>query len=773
MSLVEGEERATIPSMSWSSVVGDDRTNPSSDDDVNDVAETPERPSPTTTSTAASVSFQMPSLTDSETTEPAPEPEPAAPPPPPISFTMGAATSTDATAEPAPPEPEPVSLSIPSVSIATDADVTTPTNTAASTAPVVAPTPTPTPSVDPSPAPPEPSGTANTVSTTTSAPTPPAPAAGSTPPDAPPSPAPAPAETQLRDATPVAAPTPSVEREPTELPEIVEATPPESVTRAVAAVHAETPAPVEPAPTPATAASTGAQVVAPPTPPPTPTPTPTPAAPAAAPAPVVAQPPPVAVASLPRTSPTPAVPVAAAPSSDGSSLVRSGAKKDRSTGLARIGFFLLFVAAVVSAGVIFGRPYLFPPEWQDNALPYAEAIEAARGTEFAEPVLLTAQDNPTHRDLVTAQLIGDAQAEMPIWRALGLAGADATDDAALRDLTSGQAPVLYSTSDGQVYYDQSFTQAHRDQLITTAMATAALDQELAFSTDAAERPLDANALTDAHVRQQSMAIGVQATATPITMPEPDVAALAFLPPVLDYRLTAPVVLSDVLAPVNDLGPNPLDGIGVAGPTSGRDTSLVLLSAPSTLESDVAQGDAVAMDRGFWFLVFASHLDAGTAYDLSNSIEQAGLHVVQSVDGRTCAVANFATANAAEDERLAAALTTWSQVVAPELGASVVAQPAAVQLRTCDPGTSFTSNARFGVGRELIGFRATEVAVVAAMNTDGADQATVERALDQIATTPAVQNLVSLPAGTPPSEVAGTARNAATEVLAALAAPAEG
>lgn len=744
MSLVEGEERATIPSMSWSSVVGDDRTNPSSDDDANEAAAPPDDASPGTGSTASSVSFQIPSLTDPGHTEPEPEPEPEAPPPPPISFTMGAATSTDAAAERPSPQPEPVSLSIPSVSITADTGATT-------SSPSVAPTPAPATTSDAA-------DTTTPVSTTTSAPTP-----ATQPAATPAPPTPAPAETQPHAATP-AAPTPSVEREPVELPEIVEATPPESVTRAVAAVHAASPAPTQPSPAPVDATPIGAHTAAPPTAAPS-------AAPAASPTPVVAQPPPAAAAALPRTPP--AVPVVAAPAPDGPSLVRTGAKKDRSTGLARIGFFLLFVAAVVSAGVIFGRPYLFPPEWQENALPYAEAIEAARGVEFAEPVVLTAQDNPTHRDLVTDQLIGDAQAEMPIWRALGLAGPDATDDAALRDLTSGQAPVLYSTSDGQVYYDQSFTQAHRDQLITQAMATAALDQEVAFSTDAAERPLDANALTDAHVRQQSMAIAVRATTAPVTLPEPDVAALAFLPPVLDYRLTAPVVLSDVLAPVNDLGPNPLDGIGDAGPTSGRDTSLVLLSAPSTLASDVAQGDAAAMDRGFWYLVFASHLDAVTAYDLSNSIEQAGLQVVQSVDGRTCAVANFATVNGAEDERLAAALTTWSQTVAPELGASVVAQPSAVQLRTCDPGTTFTSNARFGVGRELIGFRATEVAVVAALHADGADEATVAQALDQIVMTPAVQNLVSLPAGTPPSEVAGTARNAATEVLATLAAPAGG
>ena len=707
MSLVEGEERATIPSMSWSSVVGGDRTDASPEPDGDDATESADTPS-AATSSSPSVSFQMTPLTESDETAP----EPASAAPPPISFTMG----TEPDDAPAPtPTPEPVTLSIPSVS---------------------------------TPAPPE---------------------------------------------------------KPDELPAIVEATPPESVTKAVAALHSDVTPVAEPAPPAPTPAPSEVQAPAPataPAPAPAPAPVPEPAlvpvpaqapvatsvpvppqpAPAPVPAqsapteaahaqPAPAQPAPVQAApamSLPRTSAVPVVPSAASPAR---SQAIPEVKQDRSTGIARIGFFLLFVAAVISAGVIFGRPYLFPPEWEDNALPYAEAIETARGTEFTEPVLLTAQDNPTHRDLVNAQLIGDAQAQMPLWRALGLAGADATDDASLRDLTSVQAPVLYSTADGQVYYDETFNQAHRDQLITEAMAAAALDQELGFSTDAAARGLDANALTNAHVRQQAAVIAVSAATTPVSVPEADVAALAFLPPVLDYRLTAPVVLGDVLPPLADAGPNPLDDIGVAGPTSGRDTSLGLLDAPSTLDSDVPQGDAVAMDRGVWYLVFASHLDAATAYDLSNSIEQAGLSVVQSSDARTCAVANFTTATVAEDERLVNALTTWSQTVAPELGASVVARPGSVQLRTCDPGTTFTSNARFGVARELIGYRATEIAVQSALAAEGADPATVTQALDQIVSTPAVQNLVALPAGTPPSEVAGAARNAATEVLAALAAPA--
>ena len=558
----------------------------------------------------------------------------------------------------------------------------------------------------------------------------------------------------------------STESSSFELPPIVEATPPESVAHAAEALHAESMPAVEPPTqlTPKAQPTPAVELTPVATPPPDPVAQPTPVV-TAPPGPVAnaAAQPSQAGLSLPRAVASPPVPLTSP--ADERAPRKSKARKDRSTALARIGFFLLFVAAVVSAGVIFGRPYLFSAEWQDAALPYAEAIEEGRGTEFVEPVLVTAQDNAAHRDLVSAQLLGDAQEHMPMWRALGLAGPDATDDASLRDLTSVQSPVLYSTVDGQVYYDQSFTQAHRDHLITQAMATAAIDQDVAFSSGADQRTLDANALTDAHVLHQSATIAELAAVNTMPVPEPDVAALAFLPPVLDYRLTAPVVLSEILPSVDDAAPNPLEGNGIVGPRAARSSELAPISTASAMTGDVPVGEVVSMDRGFWYLVFASHLDATTAYDLSNTLERAGLQTVQASDGRTCAVATFATANSAASERVALALVTWTGNVAPELGASVDSLPdSTVQLRSCDPVGAFASNARFGVARELIGWRATETVVVDTLTAEGADDATIGRALAQVGATPSVQNVIALPAGTAPSEVAAAVRQAAADVV---------
>lgn len=178
-----------------------------------------------------------------------------------------------------------------------------------------------------------------------------------------------------------------------------------------------------------------------------------------------------------------------------------------------------------------------------------------------------------------------------------------------------------------------------------------------------------------------------------------------------------------------------------------------------------------MDRGFWYLVFTSHLDATTAYDMSNTLERASLQTVQASDGRTRTVATFASANGADNERLGQSLGVWTANVAPELGATVNSLPdSTVQLRSCDPAGAFASNGRFGVARELIGWRAIETVVVDTLTAEGAGDATISRALAQVGATPSVQGVIALPSGMPPSEVAAAVRNAAADVVVVTIAP---
>lgn len=443
-------------------------------------------------------------------------------------------------------------------------------------------------------------------------------------------------------------------------------------------------------------------------------------------------------------------------------------RKDRSGSIAKVAFFFLVVGALASAAVIFGRPYLFPADWESNALEFAEPIENSRGVDFVEPVLLTPQASAVHREMVATQLLGDPASNLPMWRALGLAGPDSTDDETLRSLISEQSPVLYSTVDGQVYYDSSFTRSDRAALISRAMATAALDQELAFSADAPNRTLDDAALTEANVRQQAAIIAENATSR-APLPSTDMAALAFLPSVLDYSLTAPAVFVELLPSFNDVDANPLAGLGLQGPGPLRVPPLAQIPSNSATIGDTVVGSSVITDRSFWYMSFASHLEADTAYRMSNELQGAGLQMVDGSAGR-CAVATLTTGDPATDANLQADLDQWVAATAPELGATVTAlADSSVQLRSCDPSGVYTSNIRFGVARQLIAWRAIELAVTNVVTAQGGTEADVTAAIASIGSSPSASAVVQLPAGTAPTELAAAAQAAATDVVVAGAA----
>ena len=539
---------------------------------------------------------------------------------------------------------------------------------------------------------------------------------------------------------------------PAPLPDIIEATPPSSDTSQIAAVVAEpvlTAPVVEPAATQAPALSEPS-VPAPPVPS---------VAPAAQANPALLLPP---TAAATRSAADRGVaPVNEKPRKQ---------RKDRSRSVARVGVFFLVVGALASAAVIFGRPYLFPADWEANALEFAEPIEVARGAEFEEPVLLTAQPTEVHREMVAAQLLGDPASNLAMWRALGLAGPDSTDDATLDALISEQSPVLYSTVDGQVYFDAAFTRSDRAALISRAMATAALDQEFAFSSDVPNRTLDDAALTEANVRQQAALIA-QTAATQAPLPTADMAALAFLPSVLDYRLTAPSVFVDLLPPVNDVASNPLAELGIQGPGPLRVAPLAQIPSNSLVVGDSVVGSSISTDRSFWYLSFASHVDATTAYRMSNQLRSAGLQMVDGSTGR-CAVATFATADAATNATLRLDLDTWVAATAPELGASVSALPDSnVQLRSCDPAGVYNSNIRFGVARELMGWRAVELQVTNLVVAQGGTDSDIAAAIARVGSTPTAVAVAQLPAGTSPADLAAAAQVAASDVIVAVANPA--
>jgi hypothetical protein len=301
-----------------------------------------------------------------------------------------------------------------------------------------------------------------------------------------------------------------------------------------------------------------------------------------------------------------------------------------------------------------------------------------------------------------------------------------------------------------------------------AMAVAAIDQDVTFSTVSSDFGLDDRALVEAHVLQQSAAIQL-ASDEPFTVADPNVAPFAFLPPVLDYRLTAPVVFNDLLPETSDVEANPLADLVNGGPGPLHTEPMVLLTRDSQVSGDQPVTETAAMDRSFWFMVFATHLDSVTAYEMSNSIEQSGLQLVAGADG-TCAVASFSSGNATANAELTGRLARWAETTAVELGATVTSLPdSSVQLRSCDPVGSYTFSGRFGVSRQLLGWRATELALITSVTELGGTDDTVAAALPLLAQSEAVLAVTELPAGTPADEVAAAAEAAAVDIANAVMA----
>lgn len=770
MALLEGDERSQMPSMSWNSVVRE-RT-----EDVADRASVDAAPETDTPETGVRNA--------------PPAPLAAAPPVAPVAFSAPPVTATPPPAGPTALVPPPgSSRGGPTVPAAPIPEASAPSSSVMP--PQAAPVPTPIPTATtPTPTPSEsvrpdfgalsipdfddhldhtsqPIATAQSIAAPT---TPTVPIVARVPG--------ATLAGGFAEALPTTRTTPTEPLAAEPLPEIVEATPSSTVTSQIAVIGAEpttsspmiqppldhpsAAAPSIPDPAVSSAALVGATAEA---------------APAAS-APVaeaeqIFQP---APSLIPATQPNQALslPPIVAPRPPAGELfqpipVVRPQRKDRSGSIARIGFFFLIVAALGSAAVIFGRPFLFPADWDAAALEFAEPIEAARGTEFVEPVVLTAQPTPIHRSMVASQLLGDTASNLAMWRALGLAGPDSTDDATLQTLISELSPVLYSATDGQVYYDESFTRSDRSALITRAMVAAALDQEYSFSTDELLRSLDDAALTEAHVRQQSARIE-QTVSNGMPLPASDLAALAFLPVVLDYRLTAPVVFEQLLPPIDDVAANPLAGIATSGPGPLAVAPIAAIASSSVVVGDTPVGPAVVTDRSFWYLSFASHVDAPAAYRMSVQLRGAGLQMVDGANGR-CAVATFATVDAATNAILQADLGGWVAAAAPELGATVTAlADGSVQLRSCDPVGPYASNIGFGAARELIAWRSVELAVTNLVVAAGGTEAEVAAAVELVGSTPSAAAVAQLPAGTSPTDLAAAAQAAANDVVASAPAP---
>jgi hypothetical protein len=431
----------------------------------------------------------------------------------------------------------------------------------------------------------------------------------------------------------------------------------------------------------------------------------------------------------------------------------------------KIVVMLVVIGALVAAAVVFGRPLLFPGDWDATTEPYALAVERARGQEFAEPLELVSVPAAEVARRSIADVLGDDQGDTSsTWRAFGLATGEVGADGLAASL-GPVAAAVYSTDDGQVYVADGASGDLSDASVTRAMAAAALDQDHVWSARQTERTLDGATMTAATVARQAR--DIQTASTYDGAPDDsDLTALDALPSVVAYRLLAPSVFAEFDLDADPSVGNPLADLGTDGAGPLPTTPPDLAPQPAPIDGDVLVGEPTSMDRSFWFLAFASFLDGTTARTASEAIVD---NAVVSAERGTdrCVYATFAGTGVDATSALRGALQQWAAAAPAELGAthSVLAD-GTMQLVTCDPGAAFATPVRPTAARELVAWRAAELATwEAILATDTADAAAdVAFAWPFVAGSTVAADLVALDATTTPAAFADAARASVARTL---------
>jgi hypothetical protein len=423
----------------------------------------------------------------------------------------------------------------------------------------------------------------------------------------------------------------------------------------------------------------------------------------------------------------------------------------------------LVLGGIVVAGVVFGQDYLFPREWDDTTVPYAEAVEAASGVPFTEPLSIIAEPTAEFAARLQTELASVSPEELAQWRALGLASGT-VDETTLATQLSGWQDATYSTLDGQVYHDAGAAGPPLDALLVQEMAVASLDQQFEWSIEQPRRTLDAAAATYAEVLRQARVVQ---QASDFAGPVPSVPGgiADTVPPVVGYRMLAPQVYAEFDAALQTPdGSNPLADLGKARPGILGDESPTLAPGPTVRDGDVVTGSPVAMDRSFWFLVFAGYLDSRSAYGASEAIVESAL--TATARGATpCVAATFAGGGEEQTATLRSALTAWSAAAPPAFASSFEVLPdGTLQLVSCDPGAGFDAATRPGVARELIGWRVAALATMEAVVFGGGGEADFAEAWPFVASSPIALDVAALPSTATPADMAAAVTQATFDTL---------
>lgn len=430
-----------------------------------------------------------------------------------------------------------------------------------------------------------------------------------------------------------------------------------------------------------------------------------PTLPAAAPA----APPPMAIASA----------TAAAhvdPRTLRSAHVRARKQQRRSRLIGKVFLALLVIGGMFGAALAFGRPYLFPTEWDPSLTRVVDQVELERGGAFDHTVGLVEQNDADFALTLARLAVGDEWvAHVAEWRALGLAGGDPTLAVLADDVAVGRVAVYDPTTD-RVYKAMSADEASSERDLRVAL-------ELAYDTQLGVVPVPTDAMPgtlagvsgSTEIADRAIDVylaGLQsamAPATAVTVPAPSTvpaatvsttlpgAPVATTPAVVPAAMPVPIQYE--LLVVEQLAGQAVAAAALDPENPGFDVQLgsvldkALDDAPAATDAGPLQvgenslRDPVALGVDDWSLVWAARLPTSTVDQLVGLVVADSYRPIDRA-GVTCVSGVFQSASAEASAIVLSAMTAW--VAAAPVESQAVASPLSetrVQLVTCDPGNT--------------------------------------------------------------------------------------
>jgi hypothetical protein len=413
--------------------------------------------------------------------------------------------------------------------------------------------------------------------------------------------------------------------------------------------------------------------------------------------PKVPAPPPIA----PITTATPPLPAITA-----ASRARMN-KRKRRTGL-KVFLVLLVMGGVVAGALVYGRAYLFPDEWDRDLVPIADEIERTAGVEFEGAVPLRPLPVEEYDERASDAVFGtEWKAQVPMWRALGLASGDPTP-VTVGPVLRAWSSAVYDAAEGKVLVVDDLGGMARTAALTEQMAAVLVDQRYeANMVVTPDNPLAVRAIV-AHQVQ------LIATAANTAQGQAfDRSAVDSLPSPLAHELLARADLGAAAAAAAglELGPSDLSRLeGV------REATAALLGPPLEPGSvaqmevgDVPGAETFTPTRELLYLIFGAYLQADAAAAGADAVAKSSISVATR-GATTCAYATFTAADVANAGVIEFVVNAWAQQAPAGTATPTRFEDGTVQLATCDPGVAPTKLPRAGVAAELV---ARQVALLAA------------------------------------------------------------